>query len=39
MLTAVAGLVFVAKIGSSPVQNVMLAIGFHMAILEISWTD
>jgi hypothetical protein len=38
MLKEVAGLVFVANIGSSPVLNTMLAIGFHMAILEISWT-
>ena len=34
----VSGLVFVAKMGSSPVLKTMLAIGLHIAMLKISWT-
>ena len=36
-LSEVGGLVFVAKLGSSPVLKTMLAIGFHMGMLKISW--
>ena len=34
-----AGLVLVETIGSMPVQNTTLAIGFQIAMLDISWTD
>ena len=33
-----AGLVLVDTIGSMPVQNTMLAIGFHIATLDVSWS-